>query len=142
MTDAADWDDRAFELAGPAVIARDFESELVIANLDTGLFYSCGGSAGVIWTLLEQGWPLGAVANSFTAPEQSGPSIEAFVASLQAEALIVPRPAGASPDRSATLVPLPFSLPTLERFDDLQGLLLVDPIHDVTERGWPLRANG
>ena len=31
-----------------------------------------------------------------------------------------------------------FEAPTLDRFDDLQGLLLIDPIHDVGDAGWPL----
>ena len=29
--------------------------------------------------------------------------------------------------------------PTLDSFDDLQELLLLDPVHDVTEAGWPHR---
>ena len=28
-----------------------------------------------------------------------------------------------------------------ERFTDMQDLLLLDPIHDVDETGWPVRAD-
>lgn len=30
-----------------------------------------------------------------------------------------------------------FPAPRLERYTDMQDLLLLDPIHDVDERGWP-----
>jgi hypothetical protein len=30
-----------------------------------------------------------------------------------------------------------FAEPVIEEFDDMQGLLLLDPIHDVSEEGWP-----
>ena len=32
-----------------------------------------------------------------------------------------------------------FVTPELHKFTDMQELLLVDPIHEVTEEGWPLR---
>ena len=30
-----------------------------------------------------------------------------------------------------------YGLPTLERFTDMEDLLLLDPVHDVEEMGWP-----
>jgi hypothetical protein len=43
--------------------------------------------------------------------------------------------AGASVDGSAekTL----FRAPGLQRFEDMRGFLLVDPIHEVDDAGWP-----
>ena len=32
-----------------------------------------------------------------------------------------------------------FTEPVLEEFDDLKDLLLLDPVHDVAEAGWPVR---
>ena len=31
----------------------------------------------------------------------------------------------------------PFRAPSLQRFEDMQGFLLVDPIHEVDDTGWP-----
>jgi hypothetical protein len=33
-----------------------------------------------------------------------------------------------------------FTPPVLSRYTDMQDLLLLDPIHDVDETGWPARA--
>jgi hypothetical protein len=36
---------------------------------------------------------------------------------------------------------VPFEPPILERFDDMQELLLLDPVHEVSdEEGWPARS--
>jgi len=54
---------------------------------------------------------------------------------LLGEELIAP---GAAP--AATQVPVitgAWVAPRLEKFTDLQTLLLLDPIHDVDEQGWP-----
>ena len=34
-----------------------------------------------------------------------------------------------------------FTTPTLEIFSDMQDILLLDPVHDVDERGWPINKN-
>ena len=31
----------------------------------------------------------------------------------------------------------PFVPPTLEKYTDMQDLVLLDPVHEVDERGWP-----
>ena len=31
----------------------------------------------------------------------------------------------------------PFRAPSFQRFEDMQGFLLVDPIHEVDDTGWP-----
>ena len=35
--------------------------------------------------------------------------------------------------------PMAFVAPAIEEFDDMRNLLLLDPIHDVAEVGWPAR---
>jgi hypothetical protein len=32
---------------------------------------------------------------------------------------------------------VPFPAPVLNKFTDMQMLLLIDPIHDVSQKGWP-----
>ena len=36
----------------------------------------------------------------------------------------------------------PFAARDLVSFDDMQSLLLLDPVHDVEDRGWPHAAPG
>jgi hypothetical protein len=70
-------------------------------------------------------------------------STQNLVEELVAESLIVPDASaspGASTDTTSTAEPLtPFVRPVLERYTDMQELLLLDPIHDVDETGWPRR---
>lgn len=123
---------------------QDFGDETVVANLESGLFYSLTGAAIPLWGWIADGTPTGALPERFIATEDVplaviSETIDGFVGQLVAEGLIVPAENGSAPP--ANPAPIPFARPAIERFDDLQGLLLVDPIHDVGPQGWPLRAN-
>jgi hypothetical protein len=134
--------DRAFTIAGPEVIAKDFGEELVVANLNSGIFYSLRGGAIPIWCAIERGHSQAEIIGAFTFKETSGEAIESsvskFLDQLIAEALIVPRPPSAGESGNIEEVAKAFAPPVIERFDDLQGLLLIDPIHDTSELGWPM----
>ena len=123
---------------------QDFGDETVVANLESGLFYSLTGAAIPLWGWIADGTPTDALAERFIATEDMVPAaiaeaIEGFVAQLIDEGLIAPAAHESTP--SASPAPVSFVKPAIERFDDLQGLLLVDPIHDVGPQGWPLRPN-
>ena len=49
------------------------------------------------------------------------------------------RPATAAPVSQGPIQvePQPFSMPILHKYTDLEALLLIDPVHDVTTQGWP-----
>ncbi|MCA1554989.1 MAG: PqqD family protein, partial [Chloroflexi bacterium] len=67
----------------------------------------------------------------------------AWLDELQQETVIAAD--GAQPPHSpqsespVTRSALPFEPPSLQRFTDMQDILLVDPIHEVDESGWPQR---
>ena len=67
-----------------------------------------------------------------------------FVAELESERLIVSE-ADATPDPQVAGAQLPnaargpFVPPSIQRYSDMQDLLLVDPIHEVDPTGWPAR---
>ena len=66
--------------------------------------------------------------------------VRKFVDVLLNEGVIVPSDPVADPQEWLPAFPGEFVQPRIERFDDLRDLLLMDPIHDVGEDGWPLRA--
>lgn len=130
--------DQLFRLPGPQVIFRDFGDEMVVANLDTGLFYSLGGSAPAIWSGLtggHTGQQIAASLHGSGAAAVAG-AVERCIAELLTEQLLAPSGCPSIADLAPPAAA--FAEPTLARFDDLQGLLLVDPIHDVSEQGWPV----
>ena len=142
----------------PQVIHQTVDDETVIVDLGTGSYFSLRGSAQVIWSALAQGLDLPQVVEvverHFDAGSADVPdAVQAFVSRLQGDGLIVAldAPSGAPPatgdeaasGEAAQGERAPFELPTIERFDDLQDLILLDPVHEVSEEaGWPHARQG
>jgi hypothetical protein len=67
-------------------------------------------------------------------------SITTFIEQLLAEKLIAPNGGIPDPQPWSPQFSSPFSPPVLDRFDDLRDLLFLDPVHDVSDAGWPVQA--
>jgi hypothetical protein len=130
----------------PNVVSEVFEAEVVVVNLESGCYFSLLGGAPQIWELLGEGsvsidqlmtsLPQKFQANGFDLNE----AIREFLQELLDQELIVASDAAtADPTESdpATTIAM-LERPTLEVFTDLQDILLLDPIHDVDEAGWPV----
>lgn len=133
-----------FSTSAPMLISRQFGDEVVLANYANGIYYNLSGTGAQIWLGIKAGKTTDEIVDGFSAKAATdasviNQSVRAFVDHLLAEGVIIPsRPASDSEDWSP-LIPGEFSVPELERFDDLRDLLLLDPIHDVGESGWPIR---
>ena len=126
----------------PLLISQQFDSEVVLANYQNGVYYNLDGSAAQIWLGLKAGRTVEEIAGAFAATTGDDPGsitsqVQAFVDSMLAEGLIAN---GAADAHSETWSPVgPFAAPDFQRFDNLRELLLMDPVHDAGEEGWPLR---
>lgn len=139
---------RQFRVASANVIRETFEDESVIVNLDTGAYYSLQGTAAAIWTLVEQGHSETALRRAI-ATQYAGDatSIEAacseFLDRLLEERLIALATSSQSAEPVPALNPAggrpEFTTPSIAKFSDMQELLLLDPIHETDETGWPAR---
>ena len=129
----------------PAVVDEMIDGEVVVIDLSTGSYFSLVESAAVIWASLAARPTLdqvaGYVASVYDAePERCFAASGAFLDSLVAEGLVVQVADGAEsgvvPVLPAVTGPLPE--PRLEKFDDMQQLILLDPVHEIDETvGWP-----
>lgn len=126
--------DLVFSASGPEVIFENFGDEMVIANLESGFFYSIDGSGADIWNALVAGHTGRQFAAASKAGDDGSAEIARFIAELQSEGLLVGTGQPASPNPVAAAA---FASPSMQKFDDLQGLLLVDPIHEASPAGWP-----
>ncbi len=137
-----------YRIKTPEVVYETIEGETVIVNLENGLYYSLSNQTGVdAWTLIEAGLDFPAmsasIANRYAQDEPVVTSaLRDFIILLQQEGLIeVDHRAPADPVASPNVSLIPhdgqFEMPSIERFSDMQDLLLLDPIHDVDEAGWP-----
>jgi hypothetical protein len=142
-----------FRVNQPAVIHQTIEGETVIIHLERGLYYSLDATGAEVWQRLAAGRSTAEVSDGIAARHPAerdavAPAVASLVDRLVGEELIVPLDVAAAPSDAAVEVADPepargpFRPPRLERFDDLQDLLLLDPIHAVDETGWPQRIEG
>jgi Coenzyme PQQ synthesis protein D (PqqD) len=137
--------DVCYRVNSPAVIYERFEDELVAIHLDKGTYHSMAGSATDAFVLLSEEATAddlaGALAVKYAAtPQEIELALQPFLEQLQAEQLIalVETRTSRGPIRVAGAGSgLPFVAPSLQAFRDLEGLLLLDPIHEIGEEGWP-----
>lgn len=118
------------------------DGEVVAIHLGTGIYYSLRGSAATLWQALSQANDLAGLARALTrqfdvTEESARGAAQDFVGRLVAEKLLREVPAAAPAEEAPAGERRPFVAPAVERYADLQDLLLLDPIHDVGEFGWP-----
>lgn len=132
----------------PTVISEIIDGEAVIIHLGTGCYYSLRGSASLVWDALNRGSSaeelvrLLKLAYDMSGTDAELPAvIDALLQELASEELVVPDEETTGSE--ATSLPLEagrsaFETPRIERYTDLQDLILLDPVHDVdAQMGWP-----
>jgi Coenzyme PQQ synthesis protein D (PqqD) len=129
----------------PAVTAERFDDEIVLVNFDSGKYHSIQGAGVDIWQWLELRPSVGRLLELSTARFGDDAWVEetvrAFLGDLEREGLIrlvAEDAAPAAPDADAVHdARVAFEPPALSTFSDMKELLLLDPIHEVDESGWP-----
>lgn len=115
------------------IAAETVDGEAIVIDLTTGVYYSMGAVAGVIWTLIERRHSIqeiaAAVAARYAVPvEQAGVDVERVVRTLLQEELLVPIEDG--PPVGGALGPaeaLPYRTPEVTIYRDMSALLALDP---------------
>jgi hypothetical protein len=135
----------------PKVINETIDGETVIVNLDTGNYYSLDKIGAEIWSLMERNASMSGITehivNRYNGErEEIEKAIKQLMDELQKEALIVTdesRGSGneANPGTQDGIEQIKerhsFEAPVLHKYTDMQDLLLLDPIHEVDDTGWP-----
>ena len=143
-----------YRINSPRVIGEVLDGEAIIVHLETGVYYSLGGAGADLWAAAQSGATLAqlvdlVLARFSGAPAAVAAEIAALVDELVAEGLLVddetPPVALPAGPRAADPAPFadrpPFVKPTLHKYTDMADLLLLDPIHEVDEQGWPHAAS-
>lgn len=139
-----------FKVNTPTVTHEIIDGEAVIINLDSGNYYSLVETGSLIWSLLERGASASEVQDLLQQGYQGNATdidrgVQELLAQLQQENLIVPVDAAPVVELTDLQQILPanghekpaFNPPQLNKYSDMQELLLLDPIHDVDDAGWP-----
>lgn len=130
----------------PHVMHETIDNEVVVVNLTTGAYYSFDGTGARIWSWIDGSRTAEALIHAAQAsfggdPDTIAAAVGAFVDQLRAEQLVAgtPGPDASAPAPSAAPDGSPlFVAPALQKYTDMEDLLLADPIHEVDEAaGWP-----
>jgi hypothetical protein len=136
---------QSYKVNAPKVVHEAFEDETVLINLDSGNYYSFSGSGALIWDCIVRGESVSSIIGNlqqrFGGSDGIVPAVEDFVRELVKENLIVENSNEAAKNVRPVKAEVPsltrFERPTLQKYSDMQDLLLLDPIHEVDEMGWP-----
>jgi hypothetical protein len=131
-------------VTNPQVIHETIEGETIIIDLSSGTYFSLRGSAPAIWNALAEGATEESIVQRLEGLYDAElgeleAAVKAFLAELETERLIAPGASNGSPAAAAEAPSSrsPFEPPRLERFEDMQDIILLDPVHNVDDRGWP-----
>jgi hypothetical protein len=117
---------------------EDFGEEIVLVNLETGVYFTAKGSGPAVLRALRAGLAPETLYRAVEA--QSGAEraseVRAFTEQLLAEGILTGNEPAEAPACGASGLALD-EAPILQKFDDVSDLIKLDPIHDVSDLGWP-----
>lgn len=131
------------------MVYETIQDETVLVDLSQGIYFSVAGAGSEIWVDLMAGRTLEQILERLSReydapPEQIETEVRAFLDSLAAEGLVLsePSPEDAKPPRirlTATspdgAAKQPWQAPQLQKYVDMQELLLLDAIHESDDLG-------
>jgi hypothetical protein len=137
-----------FRINAPKVVHDIIDGEAVLVHLGSGSYYSTDRVGADVWSFLEKGASLGQIVDEVSkryegSREDITQGVATLLVELQKEELILPA-AAVKPQESFNaaasaqgIEKTSFQPPRLQKYTDMEDLLLLDPIHDVDETGWP-----
>ncbi len=140
-----------YRINKPDIVFEYFEDETVLINLKNGNYFSIDKVGTDILVLIEAELStdqiIKSIKNKYDAyPGNTDPSIRKFITQLHDEKIIRQKEKTSGSDKGSEKkvagsskkgTKQIFSPPRLSKYTDMQELLLLDPIHDVDETGWP-----
>lgn len=137
-----------YRIIQPKVVYEVLNTEVIAIDFNTGTYYALLHVAKQVWLLLEQQTPLNQIVQILSdyyqrEPKEVSEDVQKLITQLIDNGLIE------SAEKEAHIQgPTPqidshgwgYEAPQLVSYMDIQNLLLLDPIHEVVEAGWPNKA--
>ncbi|MCK5811893.1 MAG: PqqD family protein [Clostridiales bacterium] len=122
------------------IISEEIDKDTVVINLETGCYYSFNETASYIFFTFNNGDIQEQVIKGyqlvFSVDKNTATSDITKILSYLLDKQLLTE--GISSQTSDTNhIPQPYIAPLIEEFDDMREMLLLDPIHEVKEEGWP-----
>lgn len=136
-----------FRPSNSNLVSEVIDGEAIIVNLEKGLYYSLAKVGGEIWDAIQGGATEQEIADALVGRYAAEPSevqgaVAALIHQLKQEEIIV-EDTGTDgngyvfPSRSQDADRPAFEPPVLQKYTDMEEILMLDPIHEVDETGWP-----
>jgi hypothetical protein len=136
------------------VVHETIDGEAILIHMKTGFYYSLEGVGSEIWGAVVAGYAPNEIEELLRIRYQAPPgaietAVSRLIEELVNEGLVdqvdEPAPNGGPPtvrmstENATTAATGRFEAPVLHRYTDMADFMLVDPIHEVEETGWPNR---
>jgi hypothetical protein len=115
---------KTYTINSQKAISETLEGETIIINLQNGSYYSVNNAGTAIWNAIKQN-------SSINTDDKS---VSDFLDFLLEEGLVESSTLATT---APTIDQKDFKDPKIEKYVDMQEMLLADPVHDVSEAGWP-----
>jgi len=131
---------------GDSISMERLDGETIAINFDSGEYFSFQGSSADLLWIIQSGaahehWTgvLEAAFPNLKIDQEIQAAIDSFLDELAIAGLIIASDTsgGAALALPDDYIRLAWTNPTVHANDDLADLLIIDPIHDSSEDGWP-----
>jgi hypothetical protein len=131
-----------FGINSGQVMSETIDGETIIIHLGTGSYYSLQKVGADVWSAIarfatEDQVVDEIVARYEVARDEAAPAITSLLEELERENLVVRSENGASYQPLDADGRDVYAAPGLEKHTDMQDIILLDPVHEVDDRGWP-----
>lgn len=134
-----------FRIDPRRVVHETIDGETILIDLETGTYFSLRGCGSEIWAMLIAGMSEADIIAELgrrypSERDHAGAASAELIARLAEEGLLddaggeIESPRAVANEGASGQA---YEPPVLERYTDMQYFLLLDPIHEVQEGGWP-----
>lgn len=134
----------SYRIPQPKIVYEVLNTEVIAIDFDTGNYYALVHVAKQIWQLIEQGATPSQIALKLAnhyhrEVDLVSADVNHFIEQLLRAGLLEKRveAMGEIPECRMAAHGLDYAAPQMQQYTDVQSLLLLDPIHEVAEVGWP-----
>jgi hypothetical protein len=141
---------KCYQPNSPHVIHEVIDGEAVLISMETGSYYSIDNVGATIWSYIESGLGVAQIIEAIISQYagdrvQIENGVDQLISQLLEERLIVPAEMSQESHNLHSMIgnlrtKPQFEMPVLHKYTDMEDLLLLDPIHEVDESGWPAKA--
>ena len=126
-------------------LSEKIDNDTVVINLTNGCYYNFNPTASYIWELIGCGLRKEDIHNRYTSvfdvPDDESKKDLANIFGFLLDNELIKKSNSALSGPDPTSSDIAYVKPAIEKFDDMQEMLLLDPIHEVTEKGWPYKSD-